>query len=59
MTLYSMTEVCKILERPYHQVYYATATHQVEPMRAGRSRLFTVEDLETLRRLFDSKDGRA
>jgi len=57
MTLYNMPEVCKLLRQPYHRVYHAVITQQVTPMRAGRSRLFTVEDLELLKRLFASKDG--
>lgn len=57
MTLYSMTEICRLLAQPYHKVYYLVATHQVEPMKAGRSRLFTIEDLGVLKQLFASKDG--
>ena len=57
MTLYNMPEVCRVLGQPYHRVYYATITSQVKPMRAGRSRLYTVEDVENLKRWFTAKDN--
>lgn len=57
MTLFNMPEVCKMLGQPYHRLYYAVNTQQVTPMRAGRSRLFTYEDVEVLKRLFAAKDG--
>ena len=58
MTLYNMPEVCRLLKQPYHRIYYAVITHQVTPMRAGRARLFTIEDVENLKRWFAAKDGR-
>lgn len=53
MTLFNMPEVCRLLKQPYHRVYYATITNQVTPMKAGRSRLFTVEDVEILKKWFE------
>jgi len=58
MTLYDMPQVCRLLGQPYHRIYYAVISHQIEPMRAGRSRLFTMEDVEALKRWFASKDDR-
>jgi hypothetical protein len=49
---YSLPEVCEQLNLPYHRIYHACLTQIVEPMRAGRSRLFTQADVLILRQHF-------
>jgi hypothetical protein len=56
MQLFSLPQAAQRLGQTYDRIYYAVATHKVKPYQAGRSRLLTEQDLETLRRLFAEKD---
>jgi hypothetical protein len=53
---YSMPELVETLGVPYHRVWYAVIRRVVEPMKSGRCRLFTLEDLTTLRRHFAARE---
>jgi hypothetical protein len=53
---YSLPEVCTALGEPYHRVWYAVINRIVEPMKSGRSRIFTRDDLMILRRHFAERE---
>ena len=56
MKCYSMKDAVQELGIPYHAVYYAIATHKINPMAtAGRSRILSQIDLENLRQYFASR----
>ena len=57
MRFYSLPETEKLLGIGYHRLYYATITGVVMPLREGRARLYSEENLETLRRHFANTEG--
>jgi hypothetical protein len=56
MTLFSLPQAAERLGQTYDRVYYAVITHKIKPYHAGRSRLLTEQDIETLQRLFAERD---
>lgn len=53
---YSMPEIVESLGVPYHRIYRAVITNAVNPIRSGRSRIFTAADLLALRRYFAARE---
>ena len=55
MNMYSLGEVVKQLGIKRHRLTYALAAHNILPdvHKIGGNRIFTEEDVETLRRYFE------
>jgi DNA-binding transcriptional MerR regulator len=56
LLMLSIRDVAKTTGVPVHKIRYALASGQLsEPGRAGGRRCFLAEDIEAVRRLFQSK----
>jgi hypothetical protein len=51
MKFYSIPEAAVELGSTYTRVYYQIMTHKVQPIKAGRARLLTKENLNELKAL--------
>ena len=55
---YVLRDVATLLALPYYKIYYAHYSgHVPEPRKVGKTRIYTEDDLERLRKHFAKRKG--